>query len=38
MPLSPALRKKRQVVFCEFKARVVYRVSIAKASQKNPVS
>jgi hypothetical protein len=35
-----ALRRQRQVDFCEFKASLVYRVSsrIARATQKNPVS
>ena len=41
MNLIPALRKQRQVDFCEFKASLVYRVSSRTArtvSQRNPVS
>ena len=38
MPLIPALRRQRQVDLCEFKARLIYRVSfkIARATQRNP--
>ena len=39
MPLIPALRRQRQVDFCEFKASLVYRASFktAKSAQRNLV-
>ena len=40
MPLIPALRRQRQVDFCEFEAILVHRVSsrTARAIQRNTVS
>ena len=40
MPLSPGLRRQKQIEFCEFKASLVYRMSskTGKATQRNSVS
>jgi hypothetical protein len=40
MLLIPALGRQRQVDLCEFKASLVYRVSVrtVRAAQRNPVS
>jgi hypothetical protein len=35
MPLIPALKRQRQVELCEFKARLVYRVSSWPANNNN---